>query len=63
MYVCSYFEILLIRDMGRNNMSIKYRGCCSLFYILPWCTIVVCSLPRAISELKQWYQQGSNLES
>ena len=28
MYVYNYFEILLIKDMGRNNMSIKYRGCC-----------------------------------
>ena len=28
MYVCSYFEILPIKDMGRSNMSIKYRGCC-----------------------------------
>ena len=23
-----YFEILPIKDMGRNNISIKYRGCC-----------------------------------
>ena len=28
MYVCSYFEILPIKDMGRSNISIKNRGCC-----------------------------------